>query len=82
MESDKKTAGYFRRYFVYLLKEGYKASKFFGPSGEFKYWYCDIIKVLYDEDEDKYTLVDLLLDVKIMPTDGWKFLMPMNLLRR
>lgn len=52
-----------------FLKEGYKASKFFGPSGEFKYWYCDIIKVLYDEDEDKYTLVDLLLDVKIMP-DG------------
>jgi len=52
-----------------FLKEGYKASKFFGPSGEFKYWYCDIINVLYDEEQDKYTLVDLLLDVKIMP-DG------------
>lgn len=52
-----------------FLKEGYKISKFLGPSGEFKYWYCDIISVLYDEQEDKYTLVDLLLDVKILP-DG------------
>ena len=52
-----------------FLKEGYKVSKFFGASGEFKYWYCDIINVLYDEFNDKYTLVDLLLDVKIMP-DG------------
>jgi protein associated with RNAse G/E len=50
-----------------FLKEGYKVSKFFGPSGEFKYWYCDIINVLYDEFNDKYTLVDLLLDVKMTP---------------
>lgn len=52
-----------------FLKEGYKVSKFFGASGEFKYWYCDIINILYEELQDKYTLVDLLLDVKIMP-DG------------
>lgn len=52
-----------------FLKEGYKVSKFFGPSGEFSYWYCDIINVLYDREKDKYTLVDLLLDVRIMP-DG------------
>ena len=52
-----------------FLKEGYKVSKFLGPSGEFKYWYCDIINVNYDEEADKYTLTDLLLDVKIMP-DG------------
>jgi len=52
-----------------FLKEGYKVSKFFGPSGEFKYWYCDIISVDYSEEEDKYILTDLLLDVKIMP-DG------------
>ncbi len=52
-----------------FLKEGYKVSKFLGPSGEFKYWYCDIIYVDYDEEADKYTLTDLLLDVKIMP-DG------------
>jgi len=52
-----------------FLKEGYKVSKFFGASGEFKYWYCDIINVLYEELQDRYTLVDLLVDVKIMP-DG------------
>lgn len=52
-----------------FLKEGYKVSKFFGPEGEFKYWYCDIIDVDYDSSTDKYTLIDLLLDVKIMP-DG------------
>lgn len=52
-----------------FLKEGYKVSKFLGPSGEFKYWYCDIINVDYEEEADKYTLTDLLLDVKIMP-DG------------
>lgn len=52
-----------------FLKEGYKVSKFLGPEGEFKYWYCDIINVDYDEEADKYVLTDLLLDVKIMP-DG------------
>ncbi|AEV67386.1 DUF402 domain-containing protein [Acetivibrio clariflavus] len=52
-----------------FLKEGYKVSKFLGPSGEFKYWYCDLINVDYDEKLDKYVLTDLLVDVKIMP-DG------------
>ena len=32
-----------------FLKEGYKISKFIGPSGEFIYWYCDIINVVYDK---------------------------------
>ncbi|TYQ17683.1 UNVERIFIED_CONTAM: hypothetical protein Cloal_0041 [Acetivibrio alkalicellulosi] len=50
-----------------FLKEGYKISKFFGPDGNFIYWYCDIIDVKYDKSKDLYTLVDLLLDVKIMP---------------
>ncbi|HHX18439.1 MAG TPA: DUF402 domain-containing protein [Clostridium sp.] len=52
-----------------FLKEGYKISRFFGPTGEFIYWYCDIIDVKYYKEEDKYILIDLLLDVKIMP-DG------------
>ncbi len=50
-----------------FLKEGYKISKFIGPSGEFIYWYCDIINVVYDKEQDKYVLVDLILDVKISP---------------
>ncbi|NMB33405.1 MAG: DUF402 domain-containing protein [Clostridium sp.] len=52
-----------------FLKEGYKISKFFGAFGEFIYWYCDIINVLYDEVQDKYTLTDLLLDVKVLPDE-------------
>jgi predicted RNA-binding protein associated with RNAse of E/G family len=52
-----------------FLKEGYKISKFYDPQGKFVYWYCDIIDVEYDEKSDTYTLIDLLVDVKIMP-DG------------
>ncbi|MDP4182789.1 MAG: DUF402 domain-containing protein [Bacillota bacterium] len=52
-----------------FLKDGYKISRFYNPSGNFVYWYCDIIEVEYDEEKDTYTLVDLLVDVKIFP-DG------------
>lgn len=50
-----------------FLKDGMKLAKFFGPKGDFLYWYCDIIDILYDEEKDTYTFEDLLLDVKIMP---------------
>ncbi|RCX09065.1 hypothetical protein DFR58_1394 [Anaerobacterium chartisolvens] len=52
-----------------FLKQGIKISKFFNNSGEFIYWYCDIIDIDYDSSCDKYVLIDLLLDVKLMP-DG------------
>lgn len=48
-----------------LLKEGLKISKFFGVSNIFEYWYVDIIEVEYDFEKDTYTLVDLLVDVKL-----------------
>lgn len=48
-----------------FLDKGYKISKFFDHEGRFKYWYCDIINVEYDSKEDKYTLIDLILDVRI-----------------
>lgn len=50
-----------------FLKEGYKIGKFLDSSGRFLYWYCDIIEVEYDEALDQYTLLDLLLDIKVMP---------------
>lgn len=50
-----------------LLKEGLKISKFYNSAGEFIYWYCDIVDVDYNEMEDRYTLIDLLIDVKILP---------------
>jgi len=52
-----------------FLKEGYKISRFYDHKKNFLFWYCDIIDVSYDEKNDTYLLVDLLLDMKVMP-DG------------
>ena len=52
-----------------FLNEGFKISRYYDHSGKFLYWYCDIIEMQYVEKEDAYTLVDLLLDVKVM-ADG------------
>lgn len=52
-----------------FLREGFKLGKFYDLKGEFLYWYCDIIDVLYDEAKDTYTLDDLLIDIKLLP-DG------------
>lgn len=52
-----------------FLKGGFKIGRFYDSSGKFLYWYCDIIDVDYDAGKDMYTLVDLLVDIKVMP-DG------------
>lgn len=52
-----------------FLKQGWKISKFYRNDGAFKYWYCDIITYEYNEQEDTYILIDLLLDV-IVHIDG------------
>lgn len=52
-----------------FLKDGYKIGRFYDRNGKFIYWYCDIIDVEYDPENDIYTLVDLLVDIKLMP-DG------------
>ena len=52
-----------------FLKDGFKVGRFYDDQGKFLYWYCDIIDVVYEEEYDRYTLVDLLIDIKIMP-DG------------
>ena len=51
------------------FKYGWKVSKFFNKDGSLKFWYCDIIKHEYHEEEDKYIIIDLLLDV-IIYEDG------------
>jgi uncharacterized protein len=48
-----------------LLNDGIKISKFFHHSGLFSYWYIDIIEVEYNDKLDVYTLIDLLVDVKL-----------------
>ena len=52
-----------------FLKQGFKISRHYDHSGKFLYWYCDILEVQYAAQPDAYTLVDLLLDVKVM-ADG------------
>ncbi|OGO83089.1 MAG: hypothetical protein A2Y21_06945 [Clostridiales bacterium GWC2_40_7] len=50
-----------------FLDEGIKLARFYNEQGIFLYWYCDIIDVLYNEERDEYTFLDLLVDVKILP---------------
>ena len=52
-----------------FLNRGYKLGRFYDKDGQFLYWYCDIVEIVYDELSDTYTLNDLLLDIKIFP-DG------------
>ncbi len=52
-----------------FLHEGYKISRFYNNEGKFIYWYCDVIDFDYDRDKDTITLIDLLVDIKILP-DG------------
>jgi len=54
--------------FVYF-KDGYKISKFYDDDGNLKYYYCDIIDYQYDENEDSFTFIDLLVDI-IYHVDG------------
>ena len=59
--------------FVYY-KEGYKISKFYDKEGKLLYYYCDIIDYDYDEKDDAYTFIDLLVDVKFYPTGKVEYL--------
>ena len=54
--------------FSYIyIPEHYKISAFFDRKGNFKYWYCDIIKTEYDAEQNKFVFIDLLIDVVIEP---------------
>lgn len=52
-----------------FLDRGYKLGRFYDMNGQFLYWYCDVIEVVYEASSDTYTMNDLLLDIKIFP-DG------------
>ncbi len=53
----------------YVLKEGFKISKFYKIDNSLAYIYCDIISTSYDEASDTYVFTDLLADV-IIENDG------------
>ena len=52
----------------FLLKEGWKGSRFIDHQGKLICWYCDIIATEYDADTDTFTFTDLLADVLIYPS--------------
>ncbi len=58
-----------------FLKRGYKISKVMNKARELKYWYCDIVQI--EIRNNVYRLIDLLLDVKIIP-DGQVIVMDMD----
>lgn len=55
-----------------MLDKGWKVSKFFDLNGNFIYWYCDIID--YTFEEDTYTLIDLLVDLKVYEDGKYEIL--------
>ena len=59
-----------------MLDKGWKISKFFGKDGKLLYWYCDIIdhEKEIQEGEEVYTLIDLLLDVKVYENGNYEVL--------
>ena len=52
-------------YSCYFLKKGYKVSKLYSPDEKLVYWYCDIVKVVPNEEKNEIVFEDLLLDVVI-----------------
>lgn len=53
-----------------MLDKGWKISKIFNQNGEFSHWYCDIIDYEYSEENNEtYTLIDLLVDL-VVKKDG------------
>lgn len=52
----------------YFVRKGFTISKVFGKSGEFLYYYCDVMQ-MRQVGRLRYVMVDLLLDLIIYP-DG------------
>jgi protein associated with RNAse G/E len=52
----------------YFVKKGYTISKVFKRSGEFLYYYCDVME-MHQTGRLRYVMVDLLLDLIVYP-DG------------
>lgn len=48
-----------------FIEDGWKVSAIMDQDKRIKYWYCDIIDIFYEEENDTYFIYDLLTDVKI-----------------
>lgn len=61
-------------YSCYMIKDGFKISRFYNHANKFMFWYCDIIDTEYDERADMYTFTDLLADVVVFPDNTYRVL--------
>lgn len=59
---------------AYFIDKGWKVSKFLDCEGNVKYWYCDIIDCIIDEETNTFTYEDLLFDVVVYPNGNVKVL--------
>lgn len=55
-----------------FFNKGWKISKFYNKNKELIYWYCDIIECKISNEE--YTIIDLLVDVKIYENGEYEIL--------
>lgn len=72
----KPRSDFHHGYSCYYLKEGCKVSRFYKEDGSLLYWYCDII-TLTVENENDLIITDLLADVIIYP-DGFVQVMDLD----
>jgi protein associated with RNAse G/E len=59
---------------VFFLKDGWKISKLLDRDGNVLHWYCDIIDIVRNEEENSLTYEDLLFDVVVSPSGKVKVL--------
>ncbi|MBR5180149.1 MAG: DUF402 domain-containing protein [Lachnospiraceae bacterium] len=59
---------------AFFLDKGWKVSKIMDCEGNLKYWYCDIIDCIIDDETNSFTYEDLLFDVVVSPTGSLKVL--------
>jgi protein associated with RNAse G/E len=50
---------------AYFMGAGYKVSKIYNKSMEVVYWYCDIIEIKKDFNQNSIISEDLMIDVKV-----------------
>lgn len=57
---------------AFFFDNGWKVSKFLDAKGEVCFWYCDIVEIIKNEEENSITCVDLLFDIIVYPNGYFK----------
>ncbi len=59
---------------AFFIPNGWKISKILDSDGNLLYWYCDIIEVIMNEEENSFLYNDLLFDIVVYPDESYKVL--------